>query len=151
MITDPDEVYVTYRDERAEWAQALPALQRLRDEKGWRYLAEASGLSERALRFALNGGTVPHREARERLAALSAEALEAQGSRRMDGRSHQALLIKGVRGPLSARSRDHSARWPKLGAEPRDRRETCRKRQRSLPSARLAGIGRAPNARRSQD
>ena len=70
MITDPDDVYVVYRDERREWEALLPALRRLRDERGWRYLAEASGLSERALRYALNGGTMPRREARERLASL---------------------------------------------------------------------------------
>ena len=70
VITDPNDVYVTYRDERAEWAQALPSLRRLRDEKGWRHLAEAAGLSERALRYALNGGMVPHREAWARLLGL---------------------------------------------------------------------------------
>jgi hypothetical protein len=51
----------------------LPALLRVRDEKGWRSLAEASGLSERALRYALNGGKMPHREARTRLLRLVAE------------------------------------------------------------------------------
>ncbi len=71
LVTDPDDVYVTYRDERAEWAQALPALRRLRDEKGWRHLAEASGLSERALRYALNGGVVPYRGARSALVAAT--------------------------------------------------------------------------------
>ena len=70
VITDPDDVYVVYRDERRECEALLPALRALRDERGWRYLAEASGLSERALRYALNGGTVPHREARERLQAI---------------------------------------------------------------------------------
>ena len=70
LVTDPDEVYVEYHDERREWEAALPALRRLRDERGWRPLAEASGLSERALRYALNGGKVPHREARTRLMAL---------------------------------------------------------------------------------
>ena len=69
VITDPDDVYVVYRDERREWAALLPALRALRDERGWRALAEASGLSERALRYALNGGTMPRREARERLMA----------------------------------------------------------------------------------
>lgn len=70
LVTDPDEVYVVYRDERREWEAALPRVRRIRDEKGWRYLAEASGLSERTLRYALNGGTMPHREARVRLLAL---------------------------------------------------------------------------------
>jgi hypothetical protein len=64
LITDPEEVYVEYRDERREWEAALPALRRLRDERGWRCLAEASGLSERAVRYALNGGKVPRRKAR---------------------------------------------------------------------------------------
>lgn len=70
LVTDPDEVYLVYRDERREWEAALPALRVLRDERGWRALAEASGLSERALRYALNGGKVPRREARERLLRL---------------------------------------------------------------------------------
>jgi hypothetical protein len=70
LVTDPDEVYVVYRDERREWQADLPALRQLRDERGWRALAEASGLSERALRYALNGGTVPHRPARRALLAL---------------------------------------------------------------------------------
>ena len=71
VVTDPDEVYVVYRDERAEWAQMLPALRALRDELGWRYLAEVSGLSERALRYALNGATVPRMRARKRLHAAT--------------------------------------------------------------------------------
>jgi hypothetical protein len=70
LVTDPDEVYVVYRDERRDWAAALPALRAIRDERGWRYLAEASGLSEWALRYALNGGKMPHRKARARLLAL---------------------------------------------------------------------------------
>ncbi len=70
MITDPDDVYVTYRDERREWELRLPALRQLRQEKGWRVLAEASGLSERAIRYALNGGMVPHGEARRILLDL---------------------------------------------------------------------------------
>jgi hypothetical protein len=73
LVGDPDEVYVEYHDERREWETALPALRALRDERGWRYLAEASGLSERALRYALNGGKVPHREARCELLRLAAE------------------------------------------------------------------------------
>lgn len=74
VISDPDDVYVVYRDPRAEWEQALPALRRLRDERGWRRLAEASGLSERAVRYALNGGKLPRREARDQLAGLVATA-----------------------------------------------------------------------------
>lgn len=68
LITDADEVYVEYRDERREWELVLPALRRLRNELGWRYLAEASGLSE--LRYVLNGGKLPHRAARAWLAGL---------------------------------------------------------------------------------
>jgi hypothetical protein len=67
LVSDPDEVYVVYRDERLEWEAALPALRQLRAAHGWRHLAETSGLSERALRYALNSGKVPHREARARL------------------------------------------------------------------------------------
>jgi hypothetical protein len=73
LVNDPDDVYVEYRDERREWEAALPGLCRLREERGWRHLAEASGLSERALRYALNGGKVPHREARTELLRLAAE------------------------------------------------------------------------------
>ena len=69
---EANDGYTVYRDERAEWAATLPGLRRLRDEKGWRYLAGASGLSERELRYALNGGKVPHMEARARLIALVA-------------------------------------------------------------------------------
>jgi hypothetical protein len=71
-IVDPDEATVEYRDERAEWEAVVPALRRLRDEKGWRYLAEASGMSERAVRYTLNEGKVPHQEARRRLRGLVA-------------------------------------------------------------------------------
>ncbi len=71
VITDPGDVYVTYRDGRAEWEQVVPALRALRDERGWRYLANASGLSERAMRYALNSGRVPRREARDRLTRLA--------------------------------------------------------------------------------
>lgn len=74
LVSDPDEVYVEYRDERREWEATLPALRRVRDEKGWRSLADASGLSERALRYALNSGKVPHREARRALRKLVTEA-----------------------------------------------------------------------------
>lgn len=56
LVSDPDEVYVEYHDERREWEASLPALRALRDERGWRHLAEASDLSERALRYALDGG-----------------------------------------------------------------------------------------------
>jgi hypothetical protein len=70
LVTDPDDVYVVYRDERREWEAALPDLQRLRDERGWRFLAERSGLSERALRYALNGGKMPHQAARQILLQL---------------------------------------------------------------------------------
>jgi hypothetical protein len=69
LVTDPTEVYVEYRDERREWEAVLPALRALREEKGWRYLAETSGLSERAIRYALNGGKMPHGDARGRLQA----------------------------------------------------------------------------------
>ena len=73
LVSDPDDVYVEYHDERQEWEAALPALRALRDERGWGHLAEASGLSERALRYALNGGKMPHREARAELLRLVAE------------------------------------------------------------------------------
>jgi hypothetical protein len=70
LITDPDEVYVEYRDERREWEAMLPALRGRRDELGWRHLAERSGLSERAVRYALNAGRVPHEPARTLLLRL---------------------------------------------------------------------------------
>lgn len=79
LITDPDDVYIEYRDERKEWELLLPALRRLRDEKGWRHLADASGLSERELRYVLNGGKVPHRTARVRLLAVAAATASGLG------------------------------------------------------------------------
>jgi hypothetical protein len=78
-VVDPEDVYVEYRDERQEWEASLPALRRLRDERGWRALAEVSGLSERAVRYALNGGKVPRPEARRRLAALTAAPATTPG------------------------------------------------------------------------
>jgi len=82
LVSDPDEVYVVYRDERREWEASLPALRRLKEKKGWRYLAGISGLSERALRYALNGDTRPHRGSR--LALLGSAA--AQTSANIDER-----------------------------------------------------------------
>jgi hypothetical protein len=70
LVSTAGEVYVEYRDERREWEAALPALLALRNESGWRYLADASGLSERALRYALNGGMVPRLAARTVLRSL---------------------------------------------------------------------------------
>jgi hypothetical protein len=70
LVSAADEVYVEYRDVRREWESALPALCAIRDKRGWRYLAEASGLSERALRYALNRAAMPRREARARLLDL---------------------------------------------------------------------------------
>jgi hypothetical protein len=64
VIADPDDVYVEYRDERREWEIVVPMLRRLRDEHGWQFLAHTSGLSERELRYVLNGRKVPHRVAR---------------------------------------------------------------------------------------
>lgn len=84
LVDDPDDVYLEYRDERREWEAKLPAVRRLRDELGWRVLANASGLSERAIRYALNEGKVPHPSARARLAALLGTSRE---NGRMDGKS----------------------------------------------------------------
>jgi hypothetical protein len=70
LVSDPDEVYVEYRDERREWEAARPALRRLREDRGWQHLAGQSGLSERAVRYALNSRTLPHRVARRRLLGL---------------------------------------------------------------------------------
>lgn len=67
LITDPDDVYVEYRDPRREWEVLLPRLRQLRAERGWRYLAGAAGLSERELRNVLNAGSMPRREPRRRL------------------------------------------------------------------------------------
>jgi hypothetical protein len=69
-----DEAYTEYRDPRAEWAAVLPALRRMREERGCRFLVDASGLSERELRYILNGGKVPHVLAGQRLLALTREA-----------------------------------------------------------------------------
>jgi len=65
------EPYVEYHDERAEWEAALPTLRRIRERRGVRYLCGVSGLSERAVRYALNGGKVPRREARQKLLRLT--------------------------------------------------------------------------------
>lgn len=70
LVSDADEVYVEYRDERREWEAALPALKLLRDERGWRYLAEASRLSERAVRDCLNLGRLPRAQARRAMLSL---------------------------------------------------------------------------------
>jgi hypothetical protein len=69
-LTDPDDPYVEYREERAEWEAIVPALGELRERVGWQRLAEASGLSERALRYALNGGKLPRDRARRGLLRL---------------------------------------------------------------------------------
>lgn len=69
-VIDPDDAYTVYRDDRAEWTAVLPALRRLRDELGWQYLADRSGLSERAVRYALNGGKLPRQKGRSRLLSL---------------------------------------------------------------------------------
>lgn len=75
VVSDPDEVYTEYRDERREWVMAVPALRKLRQELGWRDLAAASGLSERALRDALNRARLPRAAARARLLSLRAVVL----------------------------------------------------------------------------
>lgn len=77
-----DSTYTVFRDDRAEWEASLPALRELRATIGWRRLAEASGLSERALRYAFNGGTLPRLRAREALLRLLASV--ARRRRRAD-------------------------------------------------------------------
>ena len=68
MLGEGDEPYVEYGNERrGDWERALPMLRKLRGEHGWHYLAEVSGLSERAVRYALNGNRVPHALARRRI------------------------------------------------------------------------------------
>jgi hypothetical protein len=87
--------YTEYHDERQEWKAMVPRLRRLRDERGWRYLAAESGLSERAIRYALNDGRLPHREARGALMSLSqARSPEAQ---RLPDASTQTLVLGRVR------------------------------------------------------
>jgi hypothetical protein len=76
-LTEADDPYVEYRDERREWEAVLPALRELRQRLGWRAVAETSGLSERALRYALNGGKFPRALARQRLLAIIAQAKKA--------------------------------------------------------------------------
>jgi hypothetical protein len=49
-------------------------VRRLREEHGWPYLAEVSGLSERELRYVLNGGKMPHQRARQTLLRLDRKA-----------------------------------------------------------------------------
>jgi hypothetical protein len=70
-LLDSDEVYVEYRDERREWLEMIvPRLRQLREQMGSAALCAASGLSERALRYALNGGKLPRAGARSKLIAL---------------------------------------------------------------------------------
>ena len=64
------EVYVEYRDERQEWLAVVPRLRAFRAAHGWRVMAEAAELSERALRDALNRGRMPHGRARDCLLGL---------------------------------------------------------------------------------
>ena len=66
-VRDFESPVPEYLDERGEWEAALPVLRAFRDAHGWRVMSEASGLSERALRDALNRGRFPHRTAREAL------------------------------------------------------------------------------------
>jgi hypothetical protein len=69
-----DDPVREYADQRGEWDALLPRLRELRAEHGTKYLMEVSGLSERAVRDALNRGRVPHRKAREALIALARES-----------------------------------------------------------------------------
>jgi hypothetical protein len=74
-------------DARREWELMLSELRRLRDEHGWRYLAEASGLSGRELRYVLIGGKLPHLAARTRLLALVTSAGLGQTGLRHEDRT----------------------------------------------------------------
>ncbi|TAM71234.1 MAG: hypothetical protein EPN50_04435 [Chloroflexota bacterium] len=64
-IVDPDEVTVEYRDPRAEWEMAPPALRRLRDERGWRYLPRRQGCPSEPCGMRRTGGSYRERR-RER-------------------------------------------------------------------------------------
>jgi hypothetical protein len=71
LISDPEAVYIEYRDERREWEWFLPRLRQVRGRCGPSVLATHAGISERALRYALNAGKLPHRPAREALMAIA--------------------------------------------------------------------------------
>lgn len=71
LIAHAGGVYVEYRDEHREREAARPAL-RLREEQGRRYMAEMLGLSDRVVRYALNGGKLPRPAARRKLLACAA-------------------------------------------------------------------------------
>jgi hypothetical protein len=60
-----------YFDELGEWNAVLPVLRGLREELGAAALCQHSGLKERALRYALNGGRLPRDAARSALLALA--------------------------------------------------------------------------------
>jgi hypothetical protein len=72
-VLDAEAIYAEYHDARAEWTAVVPALRRIRRARGWRILASASGLSERAIRYALDEGRLPHEPARSRLLRLVRE------------------------------------------------------------------------------
>jgi len=64
--------YVEYRDEAGEWSETVvPRLQATRSKRGWRYLVEASGLSEREVRAVLNDGVVPRAAIRVRVRGIA--------------------------------------------------------------------------------
>jgi hypothetical protein len=67
-VEDPVPQYI---DELGDWNAALPVLRGLREQLGAAPLCQHSGLKERALRYALNGGRVPRASARRALLALA--------------------------------------------------------------------------------
>lgn len=69
-LLERDQAYVEYRDQRQEWHVLLPQLRRMRAALGPKRLQESAGLSERALRDALNLGRLPRRRARAALLGL---------------------------------------------------------------------------------
>lgn len=65
VLTDGDDDYVEYRDERREWDAILPKLQAI----GVAELARRTGMSERTLRSRLNSGRLPREPTRGELIA----------------------------------------------------------------------------------
>lgn len=74
IIRDADEVYVEYRDEKREWEAAVPKLRGVRGLRGTKHLMDISGLSERAVRDALNRNRMPHPQARQALLRVARES-----------------------------------------------------------------------------
>lgn len=74
LISDPDEVYIEYRDDRREWERERHDLLRMAQDKGGILkLAREAGMSVRTLRSNLNTARVPRAAHRALLSRLLAD------------------------------------------------------------------------------